>query len=456
MSTPLVVICAVGLTPEHIGPHVPTLQTLADKGRMEPLAPSLPAVTTTGQSSMLTGVSPQEHGIVGNGWYFHDLAEVWLWRQSEALVQAPMLWDNLSLNGKPAKVLKHFWWYAMNTSAQATVTPRPVYHHDGRKSPDCYAYPPELKAAISQRHGTFPLFNFWGPVAGLASSQWIAESFTTAYDQQQPDLSLVYLPHLDYDLQRFGPRGDHLARNLAELDGCIRIVSDHAQAHGARVMVVSEYGLGAVDHGTFINRFLREQGYLSVTSNLAGELLDPGTSRAFAVCDHQLAHVYVAKPEDREAVHRALMSLPGIERCLMGSQRSEWGLDHPRSGDIVCMAEANTWFCYDYWLEDAHKPDFAHCVEIHKKPGYDPRELFFDPRGGKRRALTALIRKKLGLRYMLNPVPLDDRLVRGSHGRPPARPEEGPILICPDPDLVNDHPRHEDVAGMIVKLLQKD
>ena len=454
MGVPLVVMCAVGLTPEHIGSDTPTLSALAQAGRMEPLTPSLPAVTTTAQTTMLTGVAPQEHGIVGNGWYFHDLAEVWLWRQSEALVQAPLLWRDLRReDGQPLKVLKHFWWYAMNTSAQATVTPRPVYHHDGRKSPDCYAFPPELKARISEQHGTFPLFNFWGPVAGIASSRWIAESFTTAFDHQQPDLSLVYLPHLDYDLQRFGPQGEHLAGNLADLDVCVRIVQEHAQARGAQVMIVSEYGLSAVDHGTYINRFLRQQGYLSVTSNRAGELLDPGSSRAFAVCDHQLAHVYVPNPQDIARVQAKLAELPGIERCLSGDQRQEWGLNHPRSGDIVCMAEAGTWFCYDYWLEDARKPDFAHCVEIHKKPGYDPRELVFDPRGGKRRALYALLRKKLGLRYTLNPVSLDDRLVRGSHGRPPARPEEGPILICPQPDVVPNQPRQEDVAGIIRALL---
>lgn len=456
MSTsppPLIVICAVGLSPEHIGSATPCLSALASQGSLRPLSPSLPAVTTTGQTTMLTGVDPSSHGIVANGWYFRDLSEIWLWRQSESLIQAPLVWQGLQRDGRPLRVLKHFWWYAMNTTADSTVTPRPVYHHDGRKSPDIYASPPSLKERLIAKHGTFPLFNFWGPVADIRSSRWIAESFTTAYDYADHDLALVYLPHLDYDLQRHGPQGAHLEGNLRDLDACVALISNHAQARGARVMVVSEYGIEAVDHGIYINRALRQRGLLSVTTNAAGELLDPGTSRAFALCDHQLAHVYVRRNDDVETVAQQLRGIDGIEGVYCGDQRAAIGLDHPRSGEIVCLAAAGTWFAYDYWLDDRLKPDFAHCVEIHKKPGYDPRELFFDPRGGKGRALRALIKKKLGLRYLLNPVPLDDTLVRGSHGRLPSRPESGPLLIAPAGIEVPANPQQRDIAGIIGTLL---
>ncbi len=444
-TRPLVVLNCVGLTQAHLGSDTPHLSRLAQEGFHSPLDAALPAVTTTAQVTMLTGVNPSQHGIVANGWYFRDLNEILLWRQSERLVCAPHVWE-----GQPWKVLKHFWWYAMNTSAQATVTPRPVYHHDGAKSPDFYAHPAPLKGLIAQKHGTFPLFNFWGPTAGAASTRWIAESFITAWDDQQPDLGLCYLPHLDYDLQRFGPTGPHLTPNLRELDACAGRVIDHARAHNAQILVVSEYGIAPVSDAAFPNRALRKAGLLQVSTNAAGELLDTGTSRAFTVCDHQLAHVYVRNPADLEKARACLATLPGVERVLLPNEHATLGLNHPRSGELILLAAQGCWFAYDYWLDDALKPDFAHAVEIHKKPGYDPRELFFDPNGGKLRAARALLRKKLGMRYLLNPCPLDPTLVGGSHGLAPIRAEDGPLLISSEKAMAARQPRHHrDVAGII-------
>ncbi len=438
----LVVLNCVGLTPRHLGPDTPHLSRLAADGFSAPLQPVLPAVTTSAQTTMLTGTLPQEHGIVGNGWYFRELGEVWLWRQSRGLVQRPVAW-------RPGtRVLNHFWWYAMNAPEfSATVTPRPVYHHDGRKSPDIYALPATLKQTLLSRHGDFPLFNFWGPMANLASTRWIAESFATACEETKPDLALCYLPHLDYDLQRFGPVGPHLAPNLRDLDACAGIVIAAAQKQGAQVVVVSEYGIAAVDRGVFINRALREAGLLAVSCNTAGELLDPGASRAFAVCDHQLAHVYVRDPGDLATVQALLGRLDGIDRVYALAERREIGLDHPRSGELVAISAPRRWFVYDYWLQADRRPDFAQAVEIHKKPGYDPRELLFDPKGGKRRAGMALLRKKLGFRYLLDPCPLDDTLIRGSHGRAPADPLDGPVIIGPR-SLARDSWHQTDVASI--------
>ncbi len=432
MSQPLVIISCVGLTPRHLGADTPNLSALAGAGFVAPLSGPIPAVTTTAQATLVTGVGPESHGIVGNGWYFRELGEVWFWRQSERLIQAESCWSRLRRTRKDLRVLKHFWWYAMNTDVDATVTPRPVYHHDGRKSPDFYALPATLKAAIQAKHGTFPLFSFWGPTANVTSTRWIAESFATAFAATRPHLSWVYLPHLDYDLQRFGPRGPHLAKSLRQLDAEAGKVIATAKEHGALPIVVSEYGLEAVDHAVEINRALRRNGLLAVTRNAAGELLDPGASRAFAVCDHQVAHVYCQQPEDVGRTLEVLARVPGISQTFAGRERREIGLDHPRSGEIIAIAERGAWFAYDYWLEDEARPDFARCVEIHKKPGYDPRELFFDPKGGKRRAMTALARKMLGLRYRMDPCPLDTSLVRGSHGLPASDPQDGAVLICPD------------------------
>ncbi len=453
MSKPLIVISAVGLTPRHLGGAMPTLTRLAEQGRWAPLQPALPAVTTTAQTTMLTVQGHGRHGIVGNGWYFRDLGEIWFWRQSEALIQAPLVWQTIRQGGRPLKVLKHFWWYAMNTSADTTVTPRPVYYHDGRKGPDCYAWPPPLKEQLTARHGVFPLFNFWGPTANERSSRWIAESFATAYDFDPPDLALIYLPHLDYDLQRHGPAGAHLERNLRQLDDCVARVADHAAARGARIMIVSEYGLEPVQTAIFINRHLRERGWLQITCNAAGGLLDPGTSRAFAVCDHQLAHIYVRAAGDQEAVWQTLRELPGVGELRAGAERRDWDLDHSRSGEIVALAEPGGWFAYDYWLEQNEQPDFARCIEIHKKPGYDPREVAFDPHGGRWRAARALCRKMLGGRYVLDPVSLDPAVVKGSHGRLPAQPADGPLIIVPRDIALPGAPHQKDVAGLMAQCL---
>ena len=439
----LIVLNCVGLTPRHLGPHTPNLSRLAADGFSAPLQPVLPAVTTSTQTSMLTGTLPQEHGIVGNGWYFRELGEVWLWRQSRGLVQRPAAWP------AGTRVLNHFWWYAMNAPEfTASVTPRPVYHHDGRKSPDIYTFPGSLKQTLVERHGVFPLFNFWGPLADIRSTRWIAESFVTAFAATMPQLALCYLPHLDYDLQRFGPEGEHLEGNLRALDHEAGKVIAAAQQRGAEVLVVSEYGITAVTHGVYINRALRQAGLLAVSTNAAGELLDPGASRAFAVCDHQMAHVYVREPADLPLVRRLLEGLDGIERVYALAERQEIGLDHARSGELIAISAATRWFTYDYWLDDALKPDFAQAVEIHKKPGYDPRELLFDPRGGKRRAGLALLRKKLGLRYLLNPCPLDDRLIKGSHGRATDDVLDGPLVIGPRA-WQRDTWHHRDIAGVI-------
>jgi predicted AlkP superfamily pyrophosphatase or phosphodiesterase len=446
---PLIVLNCVGLTPRHVGPHTPRLAALAKSGFLAPLETTLPAVTTSAQATMLTGVDPTQHGIVANGWYFRDLNEILFWRQSESLIDAPAFWEGTNL-----RVLKHFWWYAMNTSTTWTVTPRPVYHHDGSKSPDFYAAPPQLKHVIAKKHKTFPLFNFWGPTANQASTRWIADSFVTAFNETKPDLALCYLPHLDYDLQRFGPTGPHLSTNLLEIDGCVGRILDGIASNSCNVLVVSEYGISSVDGACYPNRALRQAGLLDVSSNAAGELIDTGTSRAFAVCDHQLAHVYVKDPKSVPRVLECLTSLPGVQSAHCAATRGAFGLDHPRSGEIILLSESTSWFAYDYWLEPSRMPDFAQAVEIHKKPGYDPRELFFDPAGGRFRAFKALIRKKMGLRYILNPCPLNDKLVKGSHGLPAANSQDGAILISSAPEIEKQAPRHHrDVARIARELL---
>jgi predicted AlkP superfamily pyrophosphatase or phosphodiesterase len=431
------VLDVVGLTAELLQ-HAPRLQRLAQRQRTSFITPVLPAVTCSVQASFLTGTLPSEHGIVGNGWYFRELSQIWFWRQSNALVSGEMVWDTAKRRDPSFSCAQLFWWYNMYCSADWSVTPRPMYTADGRKLPDVYTHPPELRERLNAELGTFPLFEFWGPRAGIASSRWIARSAHAMLQKERPTLSLVYLPHLDYDLQRFGPNHPRAAQAVAEIDDVVADLIEDAEQRGMRWIVLSEYGITEVSAPIHINRALRERGYLTVREELGLEQLDPGASAAFAVADHQLAHVYVKRPEALQGVKQLLLGLDGVERVLDAQERAEQGLGHARAGELIAIAASDRWFSYYHWLDDACAPDYARTVDIHAKPGYDPVELFLDP-AIKVPAFSVgrrLLARKLGFRTLLDVIPLDATLVRGSHGRIPEKLEHGPLLISNAPDLV--------------------
>ena len=446
----LVVVDAVGLTPRALA-HMPRTSQLGTDGFGARLDPVLPAVTCSVQASLLTGLTPTDHGIVGNGWYFRDLGEVLLWRQHNALVQGEKMWETARRARPGFRAANLCWWYAMGASTDLTVTPRPIYHADGRKSPDCYTDPPELHDRLTGALGEFPLFQYWGPGAGIASSRWIADAARLVLDSEQLDLLLVYLPHLDYDHQRLGPEDPRAAR---ELDGVLGDLIDHARGRGDTVVVLSEYGITPARRPVEVNRALRRAGLLRVHTQAGMEYLDPWTSRAFAVADHQVAHVYVRDPRDVPRVRELLAGVPGVAEVLDDDGKAAAGLAHPRAGELVAVAEQDAWFTYHYWLDDAHAPDFARSVEIHRKPGYDPAELFLDPddRLVKARAGAALARKTLGLRYVMSVVPLDSRHVRGTHGRLPERDEDGPVLLCSEPGPARDVIHAPEVRDLLLEL----
>ncbi|WP_067500063.1 alkaline phosphatase family protein [Actinoplanes sp. TFC3] len=450
--TPVVVLDVVGLTPRLLR-HMPRLSRLAGQGFQASLGTVLPAVTCSVQSTLLTGELPAQHGIVGNGWYFRELGEVFFWRQHNALVGGEKVWDAARTIAPGYTVANICWWYAMGAAVNWTITPRPVYHADGRKDPDCYTHPPSLKDGFD----TFPLFSYWGANAGLPSSQWICHAAVKIMQEQKPDLTLVYVPHLDYDLQRYGPSGPRAAAAAAELDVVLGPVLDAADARGATVVVLSEYGITEVNRPVDVNRALRREGLLSVYTQAGMEYLDPWVSRAFAVADHQVAHVYVRDESEISSVSKVLAGLPGVASVLDRADQAAAGLDHERSGELVLVAEPDSWFTYYYWLDDDRAPDFARLVEIHRKPGYDPAELFFDPAGpaaAKGRAALALLRKKTGMRYLMNVVGLDAgaRAVRGSHGRLPGDPADGPVLLCSDRSATRDSFAATEVKSLLLRL----
>jgi len=442
--TPTLVILAVGLTPGLLGEHTPQLSRLAARGGVRPLATVTPAVTCAAQATLMTGLAPSEHGIVANGWYFRDLAEVMLWRQPETLVAGEKIWEAGRKRDPAFTCAKMFWWYNMVSTADWYATPRPMYPADGRKIPDHYAQPTALHDELDAKLGPFPLFKFWGPLADITSSDWIAKATLHVMQTRNPTLTLSYLPHLDYNLQRLGPDLGHprLRRDLRELDALCGALIDAAEARGGRVIVVSEYGITPATDAIPINRALREAGLLAVRREEHGrETLDCGASAAFAMADHQIAHIYVNDTAQTGRVAQIVAALDGVEAVWGEDGKRANGLDHPRSGELVAMAQADRWFSYYYWLEPDRAPDFARTVDIHRKPGYDPVELFFDPalKSPKLSAGWRLGLRKLGFRRLLDVISDHDaQLVKGTHGRLTDDPADGPLVISSAPGLLGE------------------
>jgi predicted AlkP superfamily pyrophosphatase or phosphodiesterase len=452
-----VVLNVVGLTPELLGDATPNLSRLAREGVMRPLETVVPAVTCSAQSTFTTGLLPRGHGCVANGWYFRDIAEVNLWRQANQLVSGERIWEAAKRRDPTFTCAKLFWWYNMYSAADYAVTPRPIYLADGLKLPDIYAEPAALHDELVFRLGEFPLFHFWGPNADIRSTQWIARCARHIYDTRRPTLTLVYLPHLDYNLQRLGPDAPAIQQDLREVDAVCGELIDHVRRDGTRVIVLSEYGITRVNGAVHLNRALREQGLLRVRVERGLEKLDAGASEAFAVADHQVAHVYVRRPERLAEVKKLVEGLPGVEKVLDEAGKRAIGLDHSRSGELVAISKADRWFSYYYWLDDDKAPEFARTVDIHRKPGYDPVELFVDPDLplAKLKVGWTLAKKQLGFRYLMDVIPLDTSLVKGSHGRLTDRKEQGPLFMSTEPGLVPAAPsiRAVDVKEIVLRHL---
>ena len=493
------VINVVGLTNSLIGQHTPHIAAFSKRGAMAKIVPAFPAVTCTAQSTYLTGATPGQHGIVGNGWFNRELAEVQFWKQSNHLVHGEKIWDALRARVPGFTCAKLFWWFNMYSSADYSITPRPMYPADGRKVFDIYSQPYSIREEIKRDLGEFPFHCFWGPAAGIdspkgkadAASRWIAESAKWMENKFHPTLNLIYLPHLDYNLQRHGtyvggagvspvlsgvpPESVEKAtfsvgcesigkstshdeirrdaefdgrdaratnpaihRDLREIDSIVGDLLDFFAKQSVQVILLSEYGITNVDTPIHLNREFRKHGWLAIKDELGLEILDCGASKVFAVADHQVAHVYLNDRSLEKEVRSLLEKTDGVASVLGAQEKISAGIDHPRAGDLIAVAKENAWFTYYYWLDDRVAPDFAHTVDIHRKPGYDPVELFLDPAQPFIKAKLAwrLLQKKLGFRMLMDVVPLDATLVKGSHGARPKNPDDWPVFISNRPELL--------------------
>ena len=382
---------------------MPNTQRLFASGTSSRIEHSFPAVTWPSQATMLTGKPPKEHGVVANGFFWRDKAKVEMWTAWNEVIEQPQIWDTLKQNGFTSAA-----WFPMlskGCGADYVCMPAPIHQPDGSEDLWCYTKPQEFYGQLLEKLGHFPLKHFWGPLANIKSSDWIVESATLAAAEFKPNLFYIYLPHLDYAAQKYGPDSEQAMQALTDLDNTIgAMVSGFEAALGSTTgpersidwMFASEYVITPVDHVSYPNRELRSLGLLDVLPQDDGEHLDVSGSKAWALVDHQFSHVFVkdSDPATIERVVKHFEGVEGIERVLTGSQRGR--LDHDRSGDVVLASSSNSWQAYYWWQDDDLAPAFARAVDIHRKPGYDPVELHFD------------------MKTMS--VPLDATLIGGSHG----------------------------------------
>jgi predicted AlkP superfamily pyrophosphatase or phosphodiesterase len=460
------VINVVGLTNSLIGQHTPRIAEFLKHGTISKVVPAFPAVTCAAQSTYLTGKTASEHSIVGNGWFNRELSEVQFWKQSNHVVHGEKIWDALRARLPGFTCAKLFWWFNMYSSADYSITPRPMYPADGRKVFDIYSWPYSIREEIKKDLGEFPFPCFWGPAAGMdspkgkadAASRWIAESATWIENKFQPTLNLIYLPHLDYNLQRHGTcegtadsplpadgaygvkrtTNPAIHRDLREIDSIVGDLIDFFAKQSVQVILLSEYGITNVNTPVHLNREFRKRGWLAIKDEIGLEILDCGASKVFAVADHQVAHVYINDRLLENEVRSLLEKTDGVANVLGTKEKISTGIDHPRAGDLIALAKENAWFTYYYWLDDRVAPDFARTVDIHRKPGYDPVELFLDPAQPFIKAKIAwrLMQKKLGFRMLMDVIPLDATLVKGSHGARPKNPDDWPVFISNSPRVL--------------------
>jgi predicted AlkP superfamily pyrophosphatase or phosphodiesterase len=455
----LAVLNLVGLCSRLLGKNTPNLHQFIEStsGQAQVIEPVCPAVTCSAQATYLTGTQPTKHGVVGNGWYDRTLHEHHFWKQSNRLVGGEKVWETIRKDRPDFRCANLFWWFNMYSSADFSITPRPLYRSDGLKTFDVHSHPLSIRDEIKKDLGEFPFPSFWGPRAGLPSSEWITNSAKWIEEKESPGLSLVYLPHLDYDLQRYGPDSPEAEKAVSELDALVGDLLLFYQKRNVRVMMLSEYGITPAKKVVYPNRALRKLGHLNIKEELRLEYLDCGGSDAFALTDHQVAHIYINRNED-PFIHQLckdLENLEGIAQVITRKDRGYHGLDHDRAGDLILVAEEDSWFAYYHWLDDSLAPDFARCVDVHRKYGYDPAELFVDPSipFPFLKASGKILAKKLGFRIFMDLVPLNPQLVRGTHGGKPTDPLDWPIIFG-DSIYPSDQPiQATEVHGRILQAL---
>lgn len=436
MAEHVVLFSVPGLREKDVA-AMPNLRELMAGGEIADLVPSFPCVTCPVQANMTTGSPPDAHGVVANGFYWRDRRRVEMWTSPNDCIEKPQIWDLLSHH--PSGLTSAVWFplHAKHCEAEYACTAAPIHNPDGSESLWCYTRPTELYGELRDTLGHFPLQHFWGPMANVKSTAWILESAVVAAKRWRPNFLYIYLPHLDYDAQRYGPDSAQAEQAVGDLDRLLgRIADELRAAYDANPLwlMAGEYAIGPVCHVTYPNRVLREAGLLKVLETDDGELIDFAASRAWALADHQHSHVFVAGGDMAIAdrVADLFRDREGIAEVLVGDDRGKYHLDHPRSGEAILVSKPDSWQAYSWWLEDDRAPGFARKVDIHRKPGYDPVELHFDP--------------------ATKSIPLDATRIKGSHGAPVLDPSQRSVMVASQPGfLPGTSMTDTDVFGVVLR-----
>jgi type I phosphodiesterase/nucleotide pyrophosphatase len=438
MAENIILLSVPGLRGKDLD-SMPNLSRLAGSGDRATLTASFPCVTWPVQANMLTGKLPREHGVVANGFYWRDKHDVEMWTAWNDKIQQPQIWDLLHQRDASLKSAVWFPMLSKGCGADYICMPAPIHNPDGSESLWCYTKPVEMYGTLRDTFGHFPLMNFWGPLANIKSTAWIADSAAWAMQQFRPNFFYIYLPHLDYAAQKTGPDSPPAQAALKELDDVLGKLIERGEAayQGQNVawLVASEYAIALVDHVTYPNRVLRQAGLLSIKDD-GGELIDFANTPAWALVDHQFSHVFV-KDRDAATIGRAVdlfRGQTGIAEVLAGDERNKYDLDHERAGDVVLISSPNSWQAYYYWLDDAQAPKFARTVDIHNKPGYDPVELHID--------------------FATKSIPLDATLIKGSHGAPVTSDAQRGILLSSQKGIIRKSAVADtDVCNIVMQRL---
>ncbi len=436
MKKHVILLSVPGLREKDVA-AMPRLGELTAAGAMVDLVPSFPCVTCPVQATMTTGRPCSEHGVIANGFYWRDRRRIEMWTSPNDCINRPQLWDLLGSHDAALTSAVWFPLHAKECGADYVCLPAPVHNPDGSESLWCYTRPVDLYGELRDVLGHFPLQHFWGPMANIRSTDWIVDSAVVAARRWRPNLSYIYLPHLDYAAQRTGPESPAAVAAVAELDAALgRLIDGCHEVYDDEPLwlVAGEYAISPVDHVVYPNRVLREAGLLAVREEDDGEHLDLNASRAWALTDHQLSHVFVtdADPATTARVAELFAEQPGIAEVVAGDQLGQYGLNHGRSGEVVLISTPDSWQAYYYWLDDAKAPGFARTVDIHRKPGYDPVELHFDP--------------------ATRSIPLDATLVSGSHGAPAVDRSQRTVLLSSEAGVLPAKTVADvDVAGIVLR-----
>jgi predicted AlkP superfamily pyrophosphatase or phosphodiesterase len=419
----VIVIDVVGLEHKHIHSGlIPNIANIAADGESTKMEPVFPAVTCPVQSSILSGTYPNRHGIISNGFYDRGNYVTSFWEQSSALVQTDRIWDKVnkqlsqyqknlyrssSFSSPPASSLSSFktavlfWQNTMYAKSDIVVTPRPLHMEDGMVM-WCYSkpvgfYDEELKG----RFGEFNLATYWGPFASIKSSEWIAKATEYTLEKKRPNATFTYIPHIDYSAQRFGKESNQVKDDLKKADELVGNIIQKTIELGikdtSQFIILSEYGFNDVKTSIPLNLRLRDEGLLYTRTIHGKEYIDYEFSNAFAMVDHQIAHIYI-KEGFVNHTRKILENVTGVNKILCKEEKKILKIDHERSGEVVAISDKDKWFNYYWWYDSEKAPNFAKRVDIHRKPGYDPVELFIDAK--------------------TKSIPLDPQLIKGSHGRP--------------------------------------